>query len=93
MALYRSPEYHSTQGEYDLEEHFCEIILKLGPWPRRRCYLKNFFFFCSGCHFAERHHFSNFGRGSLKKHSCKIISKSINRFRRRCPLSKLLTDT
>ena len=25
-----------------LEEHFCEIILKLGHWPRRKC-LKNFF--------------------------------------------------
>ena len=24
------------------EKHFCEIILKLGPWPRRRCHLKVF---------------------------------------------------
>ena len=41
-----------------LEEHFCEIILQSGPWPRRRRCLKIFlfffffFFFCSGCHFV-----------------------------------------
>ena len=90
--------HFSNFGKRVLEKHFGEIILKSGPWPRGRCCLKIFFLFfffffllwmpfCS----AERHHFSNFGRGSFKKHSCKIISKSINRFRR-CLLSKLLTD-
>ena len=69
------------------------IILKSGPWPRKRCCLKIYLFllwmpFC----LVERHHFSNFGRGSLKKHSSKIISKSIDQFRGRCLLSKLLTE-
>ena len=26
------------------KEHFCEIILKLGHWPRRKCRLNVFFF-------------------------------------------------
>ena len=34
-----------VKGYNVLEEHFCEIILKSGPWPRRRCCLKIFFFF------------------------------------------------
>ena len=45
--------HFSNFGKGVLEEHFCEIILQLGPWPKRRCYLKIFFFFfCSGCHFS-----------------------------------------
>ena len=39
-----------------LEEHFCEIILKLGHWPRRRCGLMLFIFFSifsSGGHFVQ----------------------------------------
>ena len=27
------------------KKHFCEIILKSGHWPRRRCHLKLFLFF------------------------------------------------
>ena len=55
MALYRSPEYHSTQGEYDFksEEHFCEIILKSGHRPSRCC-LKVFSIFISGGHFVQQ---------------------------------------
>ena len=38
------------------KEHFCEIILKLGHWPRRKCRLNVFFFsiFSSRCHFVQR---------------------------------------
>ena len=37
--------HFSNFGKGVLREHFCEIILKSGPWPRRRCCLKIFFFF------------------------------------------------
>ena len=36
-----------------LEEHFCEIILKLGQWPRRICCLKVFYIFISDGHFVQ----------------------------------------
>ena len=41
--------HFSNFGKGVLEKHFCEIILKSGPWPRRRCCLKIFSF---GCHFV-----------------------------------------
>ena len=45
MALYCSPEYHSTQGEYDLiRGTFLRNNLKSGHRPRRRCWLKLFLF-------------------------------------------------
>ena len=31
-------------GKGAWEEHFCEIILKSGHWPGRRCHLKFFLF-------------------------------------------------
>ena len=37
--------HFSNYGKGVLEEHFCEIILKSGPWPSRRCCLKIFFCF------------------------------------------------
>ena len=47
-------QYHfSNFGKGALEEHFCEIILKLGHWPGRRCPLKVFFLFSSGGHFVQ----------------------------------------
>ena len=47
------------------KEHFGEIILKSGHWPRRRCRLNVCFFlfiFSSGGHFGQRSEtvFSNF---------------------------------
>ena len=36
----------SNFGRESPKEHFCEIILKSGHWPRRRCCLKFVFFFC-----------------------------------------------
>ena len=37
-------------------KHFCEIILKSGHWPRRRCCLKDIFlfFFSSGGHLVQQ---------------------------------------
>ena len=35
------------------KEHFCEIILKSGHWPRR-CHLKGFSIFSTGGHFVQR---------------------------------------
>ena len=84
--------HFSNFGRGSPKEHFCEIILKLGYWPRRRYRLKVFLFFkrwwpfCS----AVRNHFNNFDRGSPKEHSCEIISKSIHQFMR-CHLRKSLT--
>ena len=34
----------SNFGKGASEEHFCEIILKSGHWPGRRCHLKVFLF-------------------------------------------------
>ena len=58
----------SNFGKESSEEHFCEIILKLEHWPRRRCRLKVSYCqlwrpFCS----AERNGFNNFGRGLPKE--------------------------
>ena len=39
------PNHFSNFGKDALEKHFSEIILKSGPWPRRRCRLKCFFYF------------------------------------------------
>ena len=61
------------------EKHFCEITLKSGHWPRRRCLLKFFFFqflALAAIFSAKRSRFSNFGRGSLEEHFCANIFKS-----------------
>ena len=36
------------------EEQFCEIILNLDQWFRRRCVLKIFIIWSSGDHFVQR---------------------------------------
>ena len=36
--------HFSNFGTWSPKEHLCEIILKLGHWPRRRCRLKVFLF-------------------------------------------------
>ena len=36
-----------------VEGHPRKIILKLGPWSRRRCHLKVFSIFSSGVHFFQ----------------------------------------
>ena len=35
-------------------EYFCEIILKSGHWPRRRCHLKVFSIFSFGGHSVQQ---------------------------------------
>ena len=56
------------------EEQFCEIILKLGQWFRRRCCFKDFLSgalvaFCS----VEQNHLCNFERGHNGEHLCEVI--------------------
>ena len=46
------PNHFSNFGKGALEKHFSEVILKSGPWPRRRSRLKCFFYFSSGGHFV-----------------------------------------
>ena len=41
-------------GRRHHEEQFCEIILNLGQWFRRRCCLKIFFIWSSGSLFVQR---------------------------------------
>ena len=68
----------SNFGRGSPKEHFRKIILKSVQWSRRRCHLKVFSIFSSGCHFVltvEQNNFSNFGRGSPKDHFRKIILK------------------
>ena len=42
--LYRGADHFSNFGSGSSKENFCEIILKSGNWPRRRCDLKVFLF-------------------------------------------------
>ena len=59
------------------KEHFCEIILKSGHWPWRRCRLKVFLFLVLvAILFSGVEHFSNFGKRSPKEPFCVIILKS-----------------
>ena len=77
--------HFSNSGRGSPKEHFCEIISKLGQWPRRRCGLKVFLllacclFSCS----AEQNHFRYFSKGSPKEHFCEINLKSGHWPRRR----------
>ena len=40
-------------GRGSPKEHFCEIILKSGHWPMRKCHLKVFSIFSSGGHIVQ----------------------------------------
>ena len=42
--LFSGTEQLSNFDRGSPKEHFCEIILKSGHWPRRRCHLKVFLF-------------------------------------------------
>ena len=57
------------------EEQFCEIILNLGQWFRRRCHFKDFL---SGTDWrpscsVERNHLCNFEGGHHGEHSSEAI--------------------
>ena len=71
--------YFGNFGNGSPKEHFCEIILKLVQWSRRRCHLKVFLFFSSGSHFVQWSGtiLRNFGRGLPKEHFCEIILKLV----------------
>ena len=77
------------------EKQFCEIILNLDQWFRRRCCLINISYLelwrpsCS----AEQDHLCNFGMGHYGEHSCEIILNLDQWwFRRRCRSKKKFTD-
>ena len=42
--LFSGAEQLSNSDRRSPKEHFCEIILKSGFWPRRKCHLKVFLF-------------------------------------------------
>ena len=75
------------------EEQFCEIILILDQWFRRRCHLK---YFLSGnlaaLVFVGAELFSCLGRGHYCKPSCEVILNLDLWFRKRCCLKKKVTD-
>ena len=69
------------------EEQFCEIILNLSQWFRRRCrftYLELWRPFC----LVERNHLCIFERRHYGEHSCEVISNLDQWFRRRRRLKK-----
>ena len=56
------------------EEQFCEIILNLGQWFRRRCCLKDFLYGAlAALLFGGAKHLCNFERGHHGEHSCEVI--------------------
>ena len=78
-------------GRRHHEEQFCEIILNLDQWFRRRSckklfndisYLELWQPFCS----AEWNHLCNYGRGYHEEQFCEIILNLGQWFRRRCVL-------
>ena len=49
--LFSQDECSVNFGRGHYEEHFCELILNLDQWFRRRCCLKTFLIKSSGCPF------------------------------------------
>ena len=80
--------HFSNFGKGSPKEHFCEIILKLGHWPRRRCCLNVFSIFSSISHFVQWSGtiLAILIEGHPKKHFCEIILKSGHWLRRGCHL-------
>ena len=65
---------------------FCEIVLNLDQWFRRRSYLELWQPFIS----AEWNHLCNFGRGCHVEQFCEIILNLDQWFRRKCVLKIFL---
>ena len=61
-------------GGGNYQEQFCEIILNLRQWFRRRCRLKYFYLelWQSSCS-VEQNHLCNFETGHHMEHSCEVI--------------------
>ena len=65
------------------EEQFCEIILNLDKWFRRRCRLKEISYlelWLPPC-LVERNFLCNFCRGHYVEHSCEIILNLNQRYK------------
>ena len=74
-------------GRSHHEEHFCEIILNLNQWFRRKSlkdisYLELWQPLCS----RSRNHLCNFGRRHHEEQFCEIIFNLDQWFKRRCRL-------
>ena len=88
----RSGTICANCGSVYQEDQFCEIILNLDQWFRRRCCLKDFLsgalaaLLCSG---AEP--FMQFWKGASWEHSYEVIWNSDHWFRR-CCLKKKFKD-
>ena len=80
----------SKFGRGSPKKHFCEIILKLVHWSKRRCHLKVFLFLAlAAILFSGAERFSNFCIGSHKEYFCEIILKS-GQWPMRCHLKVFL---
>ena len=77
MALCSAEQNHLCEfGRRHHEEQFCEIILNLDQWFRRRCYFKDFLSRALvAIMLAEWNNLCNFCRGHYGEHSYEIISK------------------
>ena len=68
------------------EEQFCEIILNLDQWFRRRSRLKDFLYRAlAPSSSVKRNHLCNFGREHYGEHLCEIIFK-LDQWFKRCQL-------
>ena len=76
------------------EEQFCEIILNLDQWFRRRCLLKIFPIWSFGTILfsGAKTCLPYFGRGYQEEQFCEIILKLDQWFRRRCLLKDFLSE-
>ena len=74
------------------EEQFCEIILNLDQWFRRRCLLKTFLIWSPGSSIVQPNHLCNFGRGRgyQEDQFCEIIL-DLDQWFRRCCFKKFLS--
>ena len=57
------------------EEQFCEIIMNLGQWVKKRCRLKDFLsgaLWQPSC-LVEQNRLCNFERGHHREHTCEDI--------------------
>ena len=74
------------------EEQFCEIILNLDQWLRRKCRLNIFYLeFLQHFQSAEQKHLCNCGKECYEKQYCEIILNLGHWFRKTCRLKHFLS--
>ena len=60
-------------GRVHYEEHFCQMILNLDQWFKRRCSLKTYLELWWPLSSAEQNHLCSFGPRHYEEHCCGII--------------------